>query len=139
MDRLKKDGLIAEAAAYGKVMENTEKIMKILCVGYGERTVTLNHFNEAMQIVMASYERSKELITGASKAREVRDADKVVAYIQKQPLGQCRKRDAMRDCRLTAKEMKAATEELISRGQIEIVTTPSVTKKTQYLCIVNDD
>lgn len=139
MDRLKREGLMADAAAYGKVIENAEKIMKILCIGYGERTIARQHFDEALQIVTACYEKSRALITGASKAREVRDADKLLAYVQKQPLGQVKKRDAMRHCHLTAKEMKGAIEELMSRSQIEIVTAPGVTRKTQYLCIVNDD
>ena len=139
MKELKRDGQTAEMAAYGKVIENAEKIMKILCVGYGERTITRRHFDEAMQIVMASYERSKSLITGASKAREVRDADKIWEYLQKQPGGQCRRNEAMRHCHLTAKEMKPAVEELQSRGKVELITDPTKTKKTLYLCMVIDE
>ena len=139
MELLKSEGQGAEAAAYGKVIENAEKVMKILCVGYGERTISRKHWDEAHQIVIASYERSKVLITGASKAREVRDADKVLAYVQKTPVGQAPRGKVMHSCHLTAKEMKGALEELVGRGDCELVTTPGATKKTQYICLVRSE
>ena len=139
MNRLRGEGQEAEAAAYGKVIENAEKIMKILCVGYGERTITRSHFDEAMKIVMVSYNNSKELIVGAAQAKEIRNAEKLLAFVEKQPMGQVRQTKAMKYLHFEVKDMKQAVDYLEETGRITRIAPdpkPANGKKTVYLCTV---
>lgn len=138
IEGMKKDGLKAEAAAYGRVMENTEKIMKILCVGYGERTISREHFDEAHSIVMASYEANRILIAGAWQGKIRRDADKLLAVVERSKDRQIKRTLAMQLSHLDGKEMRDAVDYLEQSGKVYTFSPPGEKQPNgraiAYLC-----
>lgn len=128
-----------ESALFSRAIEHTDKLAKILCVSYGERTLKIEHLEEAKAVVDACMSRSLGLLQNAGTDKEVRNGRKILEFLKRESPGQIpgqKKRSAvMQFCNLSAREMREAVEYLTAMGLVEEIKLDTRSNAASYLCL----
>lgn len=114
----KKNGDNVRAALSSRSIELTDKLMKIVCVSGGCRTITLDHLEMAKNLVEIASLKSIDFLMQSSESLEARIGKRILSFVKLNKEGQVKRNEAMRYCRLNSKEMKDGVSYLVARGEI---------------------